>query len=162
MNRKNRRFIGEEVEYACPRTQPEVVPPPTSDNTPMNSSPTLDLDMNLGSPPWNDRTANADDVQIAVGNNAHAAQPVQCAKNKRVDASETIEAPVAQVDHSLPSKAATEETNAEIITTEGATRPGGGLIENMGLVELWREEVYMMSVKNAILLDDLVKVGADI
>lgn len=32
----------------------------------------------------------------------------------------------------------------------------------VGLVESWREELHIMSVKNAILLDDLVKLGADV
>ena len=30
------------------------------------------------------------------------------------------------------------------------------------VVESWREELYMMNVKNAIMLDDLVKLGADV
>ena len=30
------------------------------------------------------------------------------------------------------------------------------------MVESWREEVYMMNVKNSILLDDMVKLGADV
>ncbi len=30
------------------------------------------------------------------------------------------------------------------------------------LVESWKEELYMMNVKNSILLDDMVKVGADV
>ena len=29
-------------------------------------------------------------------------------------------------------------------------------------MESWREELYMMNVKNAIMLDDLVKLGADV
>ena len=165
MSRKHHRFIGENVEYACPPTQPKAVPPPTSENTPMNSSPTLDLDMNLGSPPWNDRTANADGVLIAVGNHAHAVQPAQ---NESADSNQTTNVPADEADHSLSSQTATEvqpattETNDEIFTTEEATRPGGSLVEMMELVESWREDAYMMSVKNAILLDDLVKVGADI
>ena len=34
--------------------------------------------------------------------------------------------------------------------------------DNKVLVELWKEELYMMNVKNSILLDDLVKLGADV
>ena len=34
--------------------------------------------------------------------------------------------------------------------------------ENKRLVESWKEELYMMNVKNSILLDDLVKLGADV
>ena len=30
------------------------------------------------------------------------------------------------------------------------------------MVESWREELYMMNVKNSIMLDDLVKLGADV
>eukprot|EP00581_Thalassiosira_minuscula_P006438 CAMPEP_0183739410 /NCGR_PEP_ID=MMETSP0737-20130205/56968_1 /TAXON_ID=385413 /ORGANISM="Thalassiosira miniscula, Strain CCMP1093" /LENGTH=146 /DNA_ID=CAMNT_0025974203 /DNA_START=1 /DNA_END=441 /DNA_ORIENTATION=+ len=30
------------------------------------------------------------------------------------------------------------------------------------MVESWREELYMMNVKNSILLDDLVKLGANV
>ena len=33
--------------------------------------------------------------------------------------------------------------------------------ETTRIVEAWREELYMMNVKNAILKDDLVKLGAD-
>ena len=33
--------------------------------------------------------------------------------------------------------------------------------DTTNMVELWREELYMMNVKNSILLDDLVKLGAD-
>ena len=33
--------------------------------------------------------------------------------------------------------------------------------ETTRMVEAWREELYMMNVKNAILKDDLVKLGAD-
>ena len=34
--------------------------------------------------------------------------------------------------------------------------------DNKRLVETWKEELYMMNVKNSILLDDLVKLGADV
>ena len=34
--------------------------------------------------------------------------------------------------------------------------------DNKRLVESWKEELYMMNVKNSILLDDLVKLGADV
>lgn len=52
------------------------------------------------------------------------------------------------------------------IETEDCTESGQNSMEDYDgmtlLAESWREELNMMNVKNSILLDDLVKVGADV
>lgn len=47
-----------------------------------------------------------------------------------------------------------------LVTNDGTPTQNYDDITRM--VESWREELYMMNVNNSILLDDLVKLGADV
>lgn len=131
-------------------------------------SPTLDLDMNLDSPSWKD--SGADGVPdgsgaVPVGGNASEIQ--LASNNASVNVAQSSETPVE--DDSSPNSSertvrkvtvVTDDGNNSIVETKQSNKHN--LEEKLELVETWREEAAVMSVKNAILLDDLVKVGADI
>lgn len=136
------------------------------------SSPTLDLDMNLDSPTWGsadgfvpaatthassgDSGNNDCNVQLASSTFTNAAV-VKPASNNNFAAAE--DRAVYATDETVQDSETTED---EVVINLEETKKTNNLEEMMDLVESWRDEVNMMSVKNAILLDDLVTVGADI
>mmetsp|Transcript_34013 Transcript_34013/g.62551 ORF Transcript_34013/g.62551 Transcript_34013/m.62551 type:complete len:207 (-) Transcript_34013:76-696(-) len=64
------------------------------------------------------------------------------------------------------SKEMTDNVNAEPTKDETGNERVRIFTQNYDgmtqMVESWREELYMINVKNSILLDDLVKLGADV
>mmetsp|Transcript_20022 Transcript_20022/g.41978 ORF Transcript_20022/g.41978 Transcript_20022/m.41978 type:complete len:213 (-) Transcript_20022:1530-2168(-) len=64
------------------------------------------------------------------------------------------------------SKETTDNANVEFTKDETGSERVRMSTQNYDrmtqTVESWREELYMMNVKNSILLDDLVKLGADV
>jgi hypothetical protein len=116
------------------------------------SSPNIDLDMNLDSPPWNGGSTNAFTAQTGLVSDSHGVELASLNTTVK-NSSSPIDAADTNVGGSQSSSQEPSEENET---------PKANLEEIMELVESWREEINMMSVKNAILLDDLVKVGADI
>ena len=58
------------------------------------------------------------------------------------------------------SETVQEETFSEKTSTSHESTENYDDLTRM--VESWREELYVMNVKNSILLDDMVKLGADV
>lgn len=115
------------------------------------SSPNIDLDMNLDSPRWNGDSTNAFTAQTGLVD-SHGVE-LASLKNAVENSSSPIDAANTNIGGSQSSLQEMSEENET---------PKANLEEMMEQVESWREEINKMSVKNAILLDDLVKVGADI
>jgi hypothetical protein len=128
------------------------------------SSPTLDLDMNLDSPSWNDTSGMSSSSAVGGGTRSVQLKSSTNAAGKsnvKDDAPNDVNTANASALSTLSFEVDATVTN-DISGLEEPKPPGRNLNEMMELVETWREEVNMMSVKNAILLDDLVKIGADI
>ena len=123
----------------------------------MSGSPTLDLDMNLDSPSWNDDgglvSVATNNVQLSSSTNAFTAE---FSTNYALTREHDIESNRGPVRHNETDEGKEDDASNE------EPKKNANLTEMMELVESWREEANMMSVKNAIVLDDLVKVGADI
>ena len=132
------------------------------------SSPTLDLDMNLDSPSWKDSglagappagggavtvVGNVGEIQLA-SNNASVNETLSDTPVETSRSSECSEIIVQKITAAID-----DENNA---VGESKKPDRHNLEEMLALVETWREEVNVMSVNNAISLDDLVKVGADV
>lgn len=120
------------------------------------SSPTIDLDMNLGSPSWNDDGGPV--VATAIGGST---------RNVQLLSSTNAFFSISTAPHDASAEEepvqSNEKTAEEDIAQSLDDHPKkANLAEMMELLDSWREEVNMMSVKNAIVLDDLVKLGADI
>lgn len=150
-----------------------------------SESPNIDFDTNLlSSPSWNidgccDGGGRDHEIGIRVdGNNVSAAHAQNHYRNEVAPSTATREETMGGAAYSNQANAANGHasrklTTSTAITTTMTTEAGtandddGGLKEEdldkmTELVESWREELYMMNVKNSILLDDLVKVGADV
>ena len=124
------------------------------------SSPSIDLDMNLDSPSWNSRdsiVANAIDGR----NENHDIHLTSLNPNAVGEDLSTTTNDAADLEMLESSQEATPAP-PQFDVVEETKSPTGNLDEMMELVESWKEEINMMTVKNAILLDDLVRVGADV
>ena len=70
----------------------------------------------------------------------------------------------------MPTSASSNDNDSNIINSISSDenrliidgKPTQKYHDMTKVVESWREELYMMNVKNAIMLDDLVKLGADV
>ena len=144
------------------------------------SSPSIDLDMNLLSspvPPARVRASRNGDRGGEIGQ----VQVPSRTENFLVDDTSTLDSFSALNvkrgdENSCPAIAMTsredskntndvnestqeETSNERLIASNKSIQNVGSMIQE---VESWREELYMMNVKNSILLDDLVKLGADV
>ncbi|KAL7522517.1 hypothetical protein ACHAWX_007213 [Stephanocyclus meneghinianus] len=124
------------------------------------SSPTIDLDMNLDSPSWNDRDSIVADATDS-SNQKHGIHLTSLTPNAVGEDLSTTTNDTAGLEM-LDSSQESAPAPPEVDVVEEKKSSTGNLDDMMELVESWKEEIYMMSVKNAILLDDLVRVGADI
>jgi hypothetical protein len=133
------------------------------------SIPTLDLDMNLASPTCgiaggfvsadtriSDDSGISGSVQLLSSAFTNAAVEKSAPNNNFAAAENTTVRTTGQTVEE--SETIEEETVADF----EQTKKTNNVEEMMDLVESWRDEINMMSVKNAISLDDLVTVGADI
>lgn len=146
------------------------------------NSPEIDLDMNLLSspvPPARGGLCRMDDGSGEVG---HVAQKmpsvtVNCPLNygmntNAIDAKGGFDNPRPATAMPASQGHAKENTNSNSVNvsvqnraSKECTVAGSSSAQNydgmMQMVESWKEELCLMNVKNSILLDDLVKLGAD-
>ncbi len=134
-------------------------------------SPCIDLNMNLMSSPISPERDCGNGGNKDDGFPAPSSAPEDCPSNGGLTPNDraTLD-DVSGCDGSRPSRAnsnfalgSTEEggayNDAERMIVDGKTTLHYDAMTAM--VELWREELYMMNVKNSILLDDLVILGVD-
>ncbi|KAL7476975.1 hypothetical protein ACHAW6_002800 [Cyclotella cf. meneghiniana] len=124
------------------------------------SSPSIDLDMNLDSPSWNDRDSIVADATDS-SNQKHGIHLTSLTPNAVGEDLSTTTNDTAGLEM-LDSSQELAPAPPQVDVVEDKKSSTGNLDDMMELVESWKEEINMMSVKNAILLDDLVRVGADI
>lgn len=124
------------------------------------SSPSIDLDMNLDSPSWNDRDSMVADATDS-SNQKHGIHLTSLTPNAVGEDLSTTTNDTAGLEM-LDSSQELAPAPPQVDVVEDKKSSTGNLDDMMELVESWKEEINMMSVKNAILLDDLVRVGADI
>ena len=123
------------------------------------SNPPTDLDIRLDSASLNVTTISPAlegsdrDVQLTLTANATSREDSDQANDA---------ADIGELNSSQNAATNGEDIMSNSAGMEQSETNGRNLKELLNLVESWREEVNMMSVKNAILLDDLVKAGADV
>ena len=138
------------------------------------NSPGIDLDMTLTSSPIQRIIAGDDDDGMTVYNKSHHDNnnnnndnndgTMLVSEKNNDDRGKGI---ITEFNSQLDDNSANNEKertndNDNIITIVNGNITKKYNNKTMTMVELWKEEISMMNVANAILLNDLVKLGADV